>query len=119
MLRTKCCKCTGFRLISLCGRNPHVPSDLLNEPVSIVSATASLKDEAAASAQALRLTARKAVVELQDDHAIRLALNARPRRAVEYQPGDIMCVTGGIKSGSMVNCNRAVSGMVVRWFLGL
>jgi hypothetical protein len=48
-------------------------------------------DDAAARAQALRLTARKAVIELQDDKAIRLALNARPRKAVDFQPGDYVC----------------------------
>ena len=73
------------------GKNPQVPSDLLNEPIQIVPATASLMDDAAARAQALRLTARKAVIELQDDKAIRLALNARPRKAVDFQPGDYVC----------------------------
>ena len=73
------------------GRNPHVPSDLLSEPLQTAAATASLTDEALAKAQALRLSARRAVIELQDDKAIRLALNARPRKAVDFQPGDYVC----------------------------
>ena len=79
------------------GKNLHVPSDLLNEPIQVVPATASLVDDAAAKAQALRLSARKAVIELQDDRAIRVALNARPGKAVDFQPGDYVCSWGNQK----------------------
>ena len=48
------------------GKNPHIPSDLLNEPLSVVAGTASLTDEAVAKSQAMRTSARKAVIELQD-----------------------------------------------------
>ena len=49
------------------GRNPEVPGDLLNEPINVVSGTASIQDAAVAKAQSVRLTARKAVLALQDD----------------------------------------------------
>ena len=61
------------------GQNPRVPTDLLDEPQSVVPATVSLTDQAIAKAQEIRTTARKAVLELQDDVALRKALNARPR----------------------------------------
>lgn len=61
------------------GRNPEVPGDLLNEPINVVSGSASIQDAAVAKAQSVRLTARKAVLALQDDRALRRALLARPR----------------------------------------
>ena len=70
------------------GRNPMVPSDLLSEPVHIVPATASLTCEAAARSQAIRASARRAVLELQDDKALRAALAARPRVSQSFKPGD-------------------------------
>ena len=60
------------------GRNPHIPEDLLGEPVSVVSATASLTEEAVARSQALRTTARVALAKLQDDRSMRVALLAYP-----------------------------------------
>ena len=72
------------------GRNPMVPSDLLSEPVHIVPATASLTCEAAARSQAIRASARRAVLELQDDKALRAALAARPRVSQSFKPGDLV-----------------------------
>eukprot|EP00435_Cladocopium_sp_Y103_P025163 s1174_g6.t1 len=72
------------------GKNPHIPSDLLNEPAQVVPLTASLSDTAIERSQAIRTTARKAVMELQDNKALRLALLARPRVAPCFQPGDIV-----------------------------
>lgn len=72
------------------GKNPHIPSDLLNEPLSVVAGTASLTDEAVAKSQAMRTSARKAVIELQDDHSLRRALSARPRVTLPFQPGDLV-----------------------------
>lgn len=43
------------------GRNPHIPSDLLDEPLHVVPATLSLSEQAIARAQQIRTTARKAV----------------------------------------------------------
>ena len=39
------------------GKNPNIPEDLLNDPVSVVSATAALTEEAIARSQAMRTTA--------------------------------------------------------------
>ena len=73
------------------GKNPDVPSDLLSSPLSIVGATASLTDEALQKAQRIRTTARHAVIELQDDRALRSALAARPRFAEQISPGSLVC----------------------------
>ena len=72
------------------GRNPMVPSDLLSEPVHVIPATASLTSEAAARSQAIRASARRAVLELQDDKALRVALAARPRVSQSFKPGDLV-----------------------------
>eukprot|EP00435_Cladocopium_sp_Y103_P063629 s214_g25.t1 len=70
------------------GKGVHIPDDLLNEPVSIVPATASLTEEALAKSQAMRTTARVALARLQDDRALRVALLARPRRSFDFKPGE-------------------------------
>eukprot|EP00435_Cladocopium_sp_Y103_P043787 s1055_g12.t1 len=70
------------------GKNVHVPEDLLNEPLSIVSSTASLTDESLARNQAMRTSARTALVQLQDSRALRVSLLARPRRGFDFKPGD-------------------------------
>ena len=72
------------------GRNPMVPTDLLTEPVHVIPATASLTSEAAARSQAIRASARRAVLELQDDKALRTALAARPRVSQSFKPGDLV-----------------------------
>ena len=70
------------------GRNPRIPQDLLNEPLDLVPATASLYEDGVARTVAVRQAARKAVLELQDDKALRTSLAARPRKLVVFQPGD-------------------------------
>eukprot|EP00435_Cladocopium_sp_Y103_P030418 s52_g7.t1 len=72
------------------GRNPHVPSDLLNEPQSVVAATVSTTDAALAKCEAIRTSARHAVIQLQDSRAMRVALLARPRVATHYEPGSLV-----------------------------
>ena len=72
------------------GRNPHIPEDLLNEPLSITAATASLTEDALARSQAMRVTARIALAKLQDSRAMRTALLARPRRQYEFKPGEVV-----------------------------
>ena len=72
------------------GKNPEIPSDLLSEPLHVVPATASLTDDAMAKAQAIRTAARKAVIETQDDKALRRAFSARPRLMQQFQPGDLV-----------------------------
>ena len=70
------------------GRNPDMPSDLMNEPLHVVPATASLSDDAMARSQAIRAAARAAVLQTQDDKALRLAFSARPRVTQDFVAGD-------------------------------
>ena len=79
---------TPYQLVF--GRNPDIPEDLLSEPQRVVSATASLTDEAIDRANKIRLSAREAVIRLQDDRALRLALAARPRVVQDFKPGDMV-----------------------------
>ena len=72
------------------GKNPTIPGDLLSEPMNVVSGTASLSEDHVAKAQAIRCTARKAVVAMQDDKALRTALAARPRFVGQFHPGDLV-----------------------------
>jgi hypothetical protein len=72
------------------GRNPSLPGDLLNEPLHVIPATAGLSDLEVEKSQAIRAAARKAVIELQDDRALRQALLARPRVPVEFQAGELV-----------------------------
>ena len=73
------------------GKNPDIPGDLLSEPLHVVPGTAGLDDSAIAKSQAIRTSARQAVVAMQDDKALRQALAARPRAMLSYQPGDLVC----------------------------
>ena len=72
------------------GKNISIPSDLMNEPLQVVPATASLQETALARSQAMRTTARMALIQMQDDRACRVALLARPRKPVNFQPGDLV-----------------------------
>ena len=72
------------------GRNPNIPQDLLNEPLAVVPATASLTDDAIQRTQAMRTTARMTLIQMQDDRALRVALLARPRRAMCFKAGDMV-----------------------------
>lgn len=72
------------------GRNPHIPQDLLNEPLQVIPATASLTEASIARAQAIRTAARTALVQMQDDRALRVALLARPRVEMTFNPGDMV-----------------------------
>ena len=70
------------------GKSPHIPGDLLNEPLHVIPGTAGLEVPATERAQALRTAARKAVLELQDDRSLRKALAARPRVVQPFKAGD-------------------------------
>ena len=72
------------------GRNPRVPSNLLDEPLDVIPATASLHEDAVARSVAIRQAARQAVVALQDDKALRLSLAARPRVLEQHAPGSLV-----------------------------
>ena len=70
------------------GRNPRIPQDLLQEDVDLSSSEATLTDQHFARSQSIRQSARKAVLECQDDRALRLALRARPRAHRDFKSGD-------------------------------
>ena len=72
------------------GKNPTVPGDLLNEPLHVIPATAGLLDSEIQEAQSVRASAREAVVELQDDRALRQALLARPRVSQDFRAGELV-----------------------------
>ena len=90
------------------GKNPHVPGDLLDEPLNVVPATAGLTDLAVAKTQAIRNAARKAVLELQDSYALRRALAARPRVPVTFESGDLVAYWRGqkLQNGQVVQGGR-------------
>ncbi|CAE7029162.1 RE2 [Symbiodinium sp. CCMP2592] len=64
------------------GRNPRVPSNLLDEPLDVIPATASLHEDAVARSVAIRQAARQA--------ALRLSLAARPRVLEQHAPGSLV-----------------------------
>ena len=102
------------------GRNPRIPSDLLNEPLEVVPATASLHDSAAARSQAIRNTARKAVLDLQDSKSLRSALLARPRRVIAFAPGDLVAYWRSQKwvQGELHNQGHWYGTAVVLGYIG-
>ena len=53
------------------GTGVNISGDLLNEPLSVVSGTASLTDSAIAKSQAMRMTARMELARMQDDRSMR------------------------------------------------
>ena len=70
------------------GRNPQVPQDLLQENPNLNASEAIVTDDQWAKSQAIRNAARKAVLECQDDKALRAALRARSRVHREVVSGD-------------------------------
>ena len=72
------------------GKNPEIPGELLNEPQHVVPCTASLLEDSVERAQSIRYSAKKAILEMQDDRSMRRALAARPRLARNFRAGDIV-----------------------------
>eukprot|EP00435_Cladocopium_sp_Y103_P017847 s883_g4.t1 len=72
------------------GKNPDLPGELLNEPSNVVANTASLLEDSVEKAQAIRRSAKLAILELQDSKAMRRALSARPRAAKDFRAGDVV-----------------------------
>eukprot|EP00435_Cladocopium_sp_Y103_P069646 s122_g33.t1 len=62
----------------------------MSEPLHVVPATLGLTEEAVAKSQAIRAAARKAVIETQDDLALRRAFSARPRLQQQFVAGDLV-----------------------------
>lgn len=65
------------------GRNPKLPADLLQDSPD-VAAIESASDVATQT----RIAARKAVIEAQDNQALKAAIRARPRPHRDFQSGD-------------------------------
>ena len=70
------------------GRNPRAPHDLMQDEPHVPSIEASQFESPAQRAQAVRQSARLAVLECQDSKALRAALRARPRPRREFMSGD-------------------------------
>lgn len=73
------------------GKSPRVPAKLLDEPVHVVPATASLSDSALARSQ-------RAMLEMQEDQALRRALAARPSVTPVYASGGCSSLLESTKS---------------------
>ena len=101
------------------GRNPHLPGDLLSEPLRVIPATAGLTEQSVARAQEIRQTARKAVIEMQDDKSLRRAIAARPRVVYSFRPGDLVAywrqqkwIQGTLEQGGRWHGTAVVIGHV-------
>ena len=70
------------------GRNPRIPQDLLQEDPHAPSIDASLEESPFDRAHTVRQAARRAVLECQDNKALKAALRARPRVKQEFRSGD-------------------------------
>ena len=70
------------------GRNPRIPSDLLQEDPDVVVAEAVELQDGYARSNQIRQSARLAVLACQDSSALRAALRARPRPVKPFQSGD-------------------------------
>ena len=92
----------------------------MDEPLEIVPATSSLYEEAVARQVAIRQSARKAVLELQDSKALRLALAARPRVNHMHEPGSYVAYWRSQKwfHGSLDKTGRWHGPAVVLGYVG-
>ncbi|CAK9066521.1 unnamed protein product [Durusdinium trenchii] len=96
-------------------------SDKAIEMAKTLECTAGLDDSA--KSQAIRTSARQAVVAMQDDKALRQALAARPRAMLSYQPGDLVCYwrqqkvmgQGVVQQGGRWYGTAIVIGGGIRW----
>ena len=70
------------------GRNPRLPEDLLQEDVHVPAVDASQFEPAFQRAHVVRHTARLAVLQCQDDKALKGAIRARPRPKKDFSSGD-------------------------------
>ena len=70
------------------GRNPRIPQDLMQDDVHVQAVYASQFAPAFQRAHVVRHTARLAVLQCQDDRALKAALRARPRPRKEFASGD-------------------------------
>eukprot|EP00435_Cladocopium_sp_Y103_P057558 s34_g19.t2 len=97
------------------GRNPRVPQDLLQDDTHVPASDAVLADAGYQRSQAIRQAARLAVLQCQDDKALRTALRARPRIQRQFVSGDWVYYWRSQKwqNGTLL---RGADGMVVANF---
>ena len=97
------------------GKNPQVPTDLMNEPLHVVPATLGLSDEAIEKSKRVRAAARHAVITTQDDQALRRAFSARPRLIQQFHPGDLVAYwrSQKVQQGKLVQGGRWYGTAVV------
>ena len=69
------------------GRNPRIPSDLLQDSPSPIANDAVLTEPVVEAQNRIRQAARAAVVAAQDHKALREALRARPRLRRDFESG--------------------------------
>lgn len=94
------------------GRNPHIPEDLLSEPLSIVPATVTpLTEDSLAKSQAMRTTARVALMKLQDDRA--LVCRCLPVLAAALTLNPAMDVVAYRRDQKWIQCKSQLGG---RWY---
>ena len=70
------------------GRNPRVPTDLMQEQPHLPAIDSAMMDPLPARTHAIRMAARKSMLECQDDRALKAALRARPRATRNFRSGD-------------------------------
>ena len=76
---------TPYQLVF--GRNPRIPTDLLQDDPDIGACEHVVLQDEYARANQIRHNARMAVLACQDSQALRAALRARPRTAKPFQSG--------------------------------
>ena len=72
------------------GRDPPLPEDLMDSSLSLMTNSAVLNDEEFARRACIRQAARVDTLASKDDRAMRMALDARPRVRIPFQPGDMV-----------------------------
>ena len=70
------------------GRNPRLPADLLQDNPDLNAIESAHSESAMDKAHSIRMAARRAVLEAQDNRALKAAIRARPRPHRAFQSGD-------------------------------
>ena len=80
------CGCSPFQLAS--HRDPEVPGDLLQSLPDVISSSSVLHGDVAAHTDRVRSIARQAVLQYNDNLAVRRVLDQRPRPFRDFAVGD-------------------------------
>ena len=102
------------------GRNPRIPTDLLQDQPHVAASDAEEADPLLRRVSEVRQAARKAVLECQDDRALKAALRARPRPMKEFKSGDWVFYWRSQKyvDGSRIEVGRWYGAAVVLGHIG-